>query len=319
MDSSTRSVSVVIPVHNARYTIRACLEAVLAQDYPAEYLETLVVDNNSSDGTPDIVRQYPVTLLYERDIQSSYAARNLGISHARGEIVAFTDADCTATPLWIGHLVAALAQPDVLAAGGPVADMPATTGLARFMAEELPVRNYQRLGGDHYVALVGGNAAYLRWVLQQAGGFDERMSTGGDIDLAWRVQRTGLGTVVFVPEAVVLHDHRPTFPGVFRRYRRYGYCSAMMTALHLDDEAYPQKPGWQQRQALRQVRALLTYIASLLYRNTVGLVQGRPPYERKKPGYWLVAEGGNLVGRLGGMWETRLFRCPPRAFQEEDG
>jgi GT2 family glycosyltransferase len=180
------------------------------------------------------------------------------------------------------------------------------------------LRNDQRLDESHYAAIVTANAAYRKSVLELVGGFDDRMRTGGDIDLAWRVQRQKLGDVVYVPEAVVLHQHRSTLDGMHHQFRRYGYCSAMMTALHHGDAAYPQPPAWQARQVEKQIRALLTYLLSLLYRNTVGLVQRRSPYERHQPFYWLVAESGALRGRLAGMLETRLFHRLPTAFLEQD-
>jgi cellulose synthase/poly-beta-1,6-N-acetylglucosamine synthase-like glycosyltransferase len=318
MTPSVPPVSVVVPAYDASRTIQDCLGALLEQEFPSESLEIIVVDNNSSDDTSDIVRQYPVTLLYERDVQSSYAARNLGISHAQGEIVAFTDADCVPDSHWVGQLVAAFSRPSIVGVGGQILDAETANNVERFVAEVQPLRNAQRLDGSYHVSVVTANAAFRRSVLETLGGFDRRMRTGGDLDLSWRIQRESLGEIAYAPNAIVLHRYRSTLRGMYRQFRRYGYCSAMMTALHLDDEAYPQKPGWQQRQALRQVRALLTYTASLLYCNTVGLVLGRPPYERKKPGYWLVAEGGNLAGRLAGMWETRLFRHPPQAFRGED-
>ncbi|MBC8263573.1 MAG: glycosyltransferase [Anaerolineales bacterium] len=65
-------VSVVIPVYNGSRTIVACIESLLGLDYPSDHYEIIVVDNNSTDGTDNIVREYPVTLLYEREIQTSY-------------------------------------------------------------------------------------------------------------------------------------------------------------------------------------------------------------------------------------------------------
>jgi glycosyltransferase involved in cell wall biosynthesis len=99
------SVSVVVPVYNGASTIGACLEALLAQTYDPALTEIIVVDNNSTDGTPDLVARYPVALLHERDIQTSYAARNRGVAHAGREIVAMTDADCVPEPDWLAQLI----------------------------------------------------------------------------------------------------------------------------------------------------------------------------------------------------------------------
>src|SRR4051794_2667993 len=85
--------------------IGRCLEAVAAQDYPQEVTEVIVVDNGSTDDTRAVVAAYGVTLLIESEIRTSYAARNRGIRHARGEFVAFLDSDCVAAPEWLSQLV----------------------------------------------------------------------------------------------------------------------------------------------------------------------------------------------------------------------
>jgi cellulose synthase/poly-beta-1,6-N-acetylglucosamine synthase-like glycosyltransferase len=311
-------VSVVVPVYNGRDTIRKCIEALLVQDYPQMLFEVFVVDNNSADGTDKIVRQYPVTLLYERQRQTSYAARNRGIRAARGDIVAFTDADCVPDPTWVSQLVAAFSRPSIAGVGGRILDAEAVNNVERFIAEVQPLRNAQRLEGSYHVSVVTANAAFRRSVLEALEGFDRRMRTGGDLDLSWRIQRENLGEIVYAPNAIVLHRHRSTLRDMYRQFHRYGYCSAMMTALHSGDAAYPQTPVWQRRQVLSQLGALLTYCASIVYRNTAGLIQGRSVYERSKPAYWLVAEGGALAGRLAAMWETHFFRRLPRAFVERE-
>jgi len=90
--------SVVVPVFNAVGEIGRLVESLLAQDYPRDRFEIVVVDNGSTDGTAGSVAGFPVKLLKETDVQSSYAARNRALAEVTGEWVAFTDADCFAPP-----------------------------------------------------------------------------------------------------------------------------------------------------------------------------------------------------------------------------
>jgi glycosyltransferase involved in cell wall biosynthesis len=85
-------VSVVVPAYNCADYIGPCLDSILAQDYPQ--LEIVVVDDGSSDATAERVRAYgePVRYLHQAN-SGSAVARNLGISSARGELIAFCDSD----------------------------------------------------------------------------------------------------------------------------------------------------------------------------------------------------------------------------------
>lgn len=106
-------VSVVVPVFNGAKIIEDLLLSLLALDYPAERHEIIVVDNGSTDHTRQIVERYPVRLLEERETRGPAAARNKGITHARGDIVAFTDADCVADRDWLKMLVADHKDPGI--------------------------------------------------------------------------------------------------------------------------------------------------------------------------------------------------------------
>ena len=86
-------VSVIIPVLNGERTIRECLVSLLRVDYLPERGEILVVDNGSTDRTAEIINSFPVRYLGEERRGKSYA-RNRGIEASKGEILAFTDADC---------------------------------------------------------------------------------------------------------------------------------------------------------------------------------------------------------------------------------
>ncbi|MCU0290241.1 MAG: glycosyltransferase family 2 protein [Acidobacteria bacterium] len=97
-------ISVIIPVYNDP-RISSCILSLLEQDYPADRFEILVIDNNSTDSTPGILRQYKdrIILLSENK-QGSYAARNKGLQYAKGSIYSFTDADCIQPGDWLSKI-----------------------------------------------------------------------------------------------------------------------------------------------------------------------------------------------------------------------
>ncbi len=104
-------VSVVVPLFNAEEFIRESAGALIGQDYPGERYEIIMIDNNSTDGTVDMVRRFPrIRLLHEKR-QGSYCARNRGILAADGRLIAFTDPDCRPNPDWLSSLVGVACRP----------------------------------------------------------------------------------------------------------------------------------------------------------------------------------------------------------------
>lgn len=102
-------ISVIVPFYNMERYIRDCIRGLLAQNYPDDAYEIIMVDNNSTDASPAIVKQQPrITLLTEQK-QGAYAARNRGLAAARGSIIAFTDPDCVPDPHWLRQIATAFA------------------------------------------------------------------------------------------------------------------------------------------------------------------------------------------------------------------
>ncbi|MEI6331181.1 MAG: glycosyltransferase family A protein [Pseudanabaena sp. ELA645] len=105
-------VSVIIPVYNDSEPLKICLEALENQTYPKDLYEVIVVDNGS-DATQDIKRlvsHFDQAETFYESFPSSYAARNKGLQKAKGQIIAFTDADCIPDPNWIQNGVRNLLQ-----------------------------------------------------------------------------------------------------------------------------------------------------------------------------------------------------------------
>lgn len=222
-------VSVIVPVHNGAATIGACVQALLAQDYPADRREIIIVDNNSTDATPRLVQALPVRCVAERAAQSSYAARNAGVAAARGEILAFTDADCVPAPDWLRRGVAAFnGSPGVGGVAGAIRPLPPTTLAQRYAVETQALSQETAVRGNSYrPAAYTANAFYRRVAWEAAGGFDPAVRSGGDADLAWRVQERAGWRIAYAGDAVVAHRHRETVRGLLRQRRLYGYGSVI--------------------------------------------------------------------------------------------
>lgn len=223
------SVSVIVPVFNEESCIGACLDALLAQEYPGSKFEIIVVDNGSSDLTPAILSGYSnrVKVLNERR-RGAGAARNTGIAAASGEIVAFTDADGVAWRDWLVHLVAPLDDPGVGIVGGRILSLPPASA----------VEQYGELLTDHESSL-GGQipfAATCNWAsrtdeIRAVGGFDPEFLRGQDSDLSLRMFLAGFGSR-YQPAAVVYHRNEATFRGLFRQGFLHGMASVKLARKH---------------------------------------------------------------------------------------
>ena len=105
--------SIVVPFRNAERFLEGCIRSLLDQKYPDDRYEILLVDNASSDRSVALARQHPAVRLLHQPQVGAYAARNLGLDHARGEIIAFIDSDCEADPGWLLALERALRDPEI--------------------------------------------------------------------------------------------------------------------------------------------------------------------------------------------------------------
>lgn len=216
---SRPSISVIIPVWNSPALIRDCLSAIEAQTYPRDAYEVLVVDNGSTDATPQVVREMAIASLLVEPAPGSYRARNLGIRSARGEYVAFTDADCLPDPGWLDAAArAALAHPLAVLLAGQV-------DLYRVGEGRMVCENYERLFAfDQAKNVRNGVAVTANWMsprdaLVAAGGFNGNLKSGGDYDLSRRLSREG-GQIVYVEDMRVRHPVRASFAELASKTRR---------------------------------------------------------------------------------------------------
>jgi cellulose synthase/poly-beta-1,6-N-acetylglucosamine synthase-like glycosyltransferase len=197
-------VSVVIPAFNEAENIVPCLRAIAAQDYPRERYEVIVADNGSADNTVKLSRQEGARVAHAV-IPGPAAARNAGAGEAGGEIIAFIDCDCTATPHWLRDLVEGFREPQAGAVAGEILIGPPRTDFERLMASINYLSQAQNLQNKIMPFAATANVAYRRDVFERLQGFDERLRVGEDADLSWRLQRELGLTIAFRPNAVVYH------------------------------------------------------------------------------------------------------------------
>jgi len=204
--SDLPSVSVIIPVFNGERVVRPLLSSLGQIDYPRGLCEVILVDNGSTDSTLQIAKEYPVRVLSEDSVRSSYAARNLGIAQARHEILAFTDADCIVDSRWLAEGVAAMAEQG--------ADMVA--GCIEFTFTERPSSgelydSLVHMRNDHLVRMKGravtANLLVRSRLFAELGVFPGVQSGG---DGLWTSRAVAAGRrLVYAPGAIVRHPARP--------------------------------------------------------------------------------------------------------------
>ena len=130
-------VSVIVPIYNGDRDLPDLIECLKKQTYAPEKVEYLLVDNNSSDRTPNILEEVAKNNLNfqhltEKKIQSSYAARNLGIRQAKYDILVFTDADCRPQPNWLREIVQPFVKPEVGIVVGEIVALPGKSLLEKY-------------------------------------------------------------------------------------------------------------------------------------------------------------------------------------------
>ncbi len=214
-------VSVVVPARNEQPRIGACLQALVEQDYPQGAYEVIVVDDGSTDRTAEEAARFGVSVLRQPALGGA-AARNLGVAHARGEVVAFTDADCVPARDWLRELVAPFADKGVGVCGGDVQGLGASW-VARYVDDEArPFRVDQLERTRPWPVFVTANVAYRREVFEQLGGFSVGLAGASDLEMAWRVARDGRYRLVGCGRAVVYHLHPTTVRGLYEQWFRWG-------------------------------------------------------------------------------------------------
>lgn len=219
-------VSVVVPFFNERDRVSGLREALLDQTISPDRHEVILVDNGSTDGTDEKLEAFArscahVRVCRETDRQGSYAARNRGIEQARGDLVAFTDADCRPDPEWLRVAKDRFDSGTFALAGGKIEVTYRRPGSPNLW-EALDASMH--LHQDRYVEAGWAATANLfvrRSCFREHGLFREELTSGGDCEFGRRLTDAG-ETIAYLPDAPVNHPARDSMRSMMAKEYRVG-------------------------------------------------------------------------------------------------
>ncbi len=231
-----------MPVRNEGKFIDRCLEAVVAQDYPPELLEVLVVDGMSDDDTRERVRRIgdatprPRIRLLDNPGQTAPYALNIGLGAALGAVIVRVDGHCEIAPDYVSRSVEALAAHDAGCVGGPlttIGDGAVSEAIAIAMSSRFGVGGSPFRVGSESVRDVDSVAfpAWPRGVIDQAGPFDEELVRNQDDEYSYRLRKLG-HRILLIPEIRCRYYSRGTLRSLWRQYFQYGYWKVRVLQKH---------------------------------------------------------------------------------------
>ncbi|MCS4174788.1 glycosyltransferase [Salinibacter ruber] len=235
---SKEEISVVVCAYNEERLLEDCLQSLINQNYPADAYEIIIVDDASTDRTPDIAKSF-VQSIDSEDAHIRYVriedgglsrARNVGIRAAENEVIAFIDGDAVAEPDWLANLAEAFAD-GVDYVGGRIEVLNRESKIARLaqatrhkqIFEEDVMRNHH----------IGCNMAYRREVFEEVGGFNDNLISRGD-EVSLRDRIPNRFRFQPVPEAVVYHER----PERIRDWIKTEWEASLLSGLYRDPDTF---------------------------------------------------------------------------------
>ena len=217
-------ISVIIPARNEAGNIGACIDAILAQRYPTDLYEIIVVDDHSEDATASVVKEYTderiryinladhlqpgSTIAYKK------AAIAAGITHSKGTLIVTTDADCTAPNAWLLHIAATYEHETPVMIVAPVI-YTCNHSLVQIF-QLIDVMSMQGItAASHYLKLGnmsnGANLAFRKASYERVGGYEgiSHMASGDDLLLMMKMDKLSPHNISYLRSKNAIVSTRP--------------------------------------------------------------------------------------------------------------
>src|SRR5579883_212199 len=221
MKPNTPLISVIIPHLNQANSLAGCLDSLKCQTLERAAFEIIVVDNGSTSLPQAVLEQHPETLLLLESRPGPGMARNRGVDAARGDILAFIDADCRAHPDWLDSALRMLnAAPARTILGGDVQIWRENrTAFSALEAYESVFAYRFKLYIEQHGFSGTGNLVLRKSDFDFIGPF-RGIDVAEDIQWGQRARAAGY-TFRYTPEMVVFHPARQTLRDLFVKWDRH--------------------------------------------------------------------------------------------------
>ncbi len=211
-------VSVIIPVYNDMERLAKCLDVLSQQTYPVDFYEIVVVDNGSEISPEPVISRFKNTRLFFEEKKSAYAARNKGVSVAKGSVLVFTDSDCIPCHSWLEKGVDTLIRcTEQIIVGGKIKFFFSAPDSPNIFELYDSCKNLQQ---EKYIKqsnfILTANLFTLRKTFDVVGGFNEKLMSGGDAEWGNRACSAGY-KLLYEKRARIDHPARCTMRALVKK------------------------------------------------------------------------------------------------------
>lgn len=214
-------VSVIIPILNDTEKLKKCLQTLEKQTYSDDSYEVIVVDNGSEEDIEPEIKEFRHSVFAHESFLSLHAARNKGISVAKGPVLAFTDADCIPASDWIEKGVRSLINTENcgLVAGKieVFAEDPKKPTAAELFEILTAFRQKEYIEKWHFGATA--NVFTKKEVIDKVGYLNGKLKSGGDLEWGNRVYKAGYSQI-YADDVLIKHPARRTIRELYKKHIR---------------------------------------------------------------------------------------------------
>ncbi len=233
-------ISILIPIRNEAAYIQRCLQAVLAQDYPAELMEILIADGMSTDDTRSIVHklqsEYSHISLFDNPQHIVPTGLNSLIPQAKGDILIRVDGHCVIESGYVSNCVRYLQKEGVDGVGGPMHSIGedfTSEVIALAMSSKFGVGNssFRTETGQTKLVDTVPFPAYTRTIIEKVGLYDEELVRNQDDEYNYRIREAG-GKILLAQDIRSTYYSRGSLKKLWKQYFGYGFWKVRVLQKH---------------------------------------------------------------------------------------
>lgn len=324
-------VSIVVPMRNEMAWIDRCLGAVLAQDYPADRMELIVVDGVSDDGSYEhllsLAAREPRLRVLRNPRKIVPSSLNLAIREARGEVIVRVDAHTEIAPDYVRVGAEILARTGADNVGGPMVKIGGGAvgdAIAGAMSSRFGIGSYFQFGTAEREADTVYMGMWPRRVFERVGLFDEELVRNQDDELSYRIRKAG-GRILVSPAMRSRYQNRQSWRKLVRQFYEYGLWKTRVLQKHPRQMSIRHyvPPGFDAAVLgglasgpwLGSVGPLASLAAVAAYSATMAAIALREARPGGRARYWLALVLIHHSWALGFL--TGMVRFAPRWLQTE--